>query len=196
MKTVSVKIKGIRPFIFNAFRIESISNMAKEKSGSAGNNPEEWKNTVLEKDGQMYIPSSYISSCLKEGSKYTKAGRGSIQKSFISCSIVTSEICYMNRKLPEKWREMTAQEFERDASKPVYLDIRGVMNPNSKGKNIRYRISLCPGWETDFEFTFDETVVSTSQIKKIVEDSGKMVGVGDGRILGYGRFSVESIEIK
>lgn len=195
MKNVQVEIKGIRPILFHAFQIEAISNMSKVKTGSAGNDPEEWKRTLLEKNNQLYVPASYISGCLKEGSKYTKAGRGTVLKSFISCTIVTSDICLIDRHLPDGWQQMTAEQFEKDSSKPVYLDIRGVMNPNSKGKNIRYRVACSPGWKTGFTFTFDDTVISQAQIKKIVEDAGKMVGIGDARVLGYGRFSVENIEI-
>jgi hypothetical protein len=36
-----VKIKGIRPLLFNNFTIDSIPLVKKEKKGVAGNNPEE-----------------------------------------------------------------------------------------------------------------------------------------------------------
>lgn len=196
MKSVYVKIKGTKPILFHAFRIEAISNIAKEKSGSAGNDPEEWKYTVLEKDNQLYVPASYIASCLKEASKHTKAGRGSIQKSFISCCTIMSELLMIDRYLPEGWQKMTATEFPRNSNDAVYLDIRGVMNPNSKGRNVRYRVACSPGWKTEYEFEFDETIVSSAQVKNIIENSGKLVGIGDGRVLGYGRFIIEDIKIE
>jgi len=195
MKTINVKVIGNRPILFHAFKIEQISSLSKIKSGSAGNDPEEWKTTVLEKNGQLYLPGSYWSSCLKEASKYTKAGRGTIQKSFISCSIVLDEYTFLDRHLPEGWEKMSASEMEKDASKPVYLDIRGVMNPNSKGRNVRYRIACSPGWKTCFSFSFDDSIISKAQIKKLCEDAGKMVGIGDGRVLGYGRFNIENSNI-
>lgn len=191
MKIAKVKVIGKRPLLFHAFKVEQISSLTKAKTGSAGNDPEEWKNTLFEKNNQLYLPGSYWSSCLKAGSKYTKAGRGTLQKSFISCCVIQDEITLIDRYLPENWREMSAEEMEKDSSKPVYLDIRGVMNPNSKGRNIRYRIACSPGWKTQFSFIFDDNIISPSQIKKIVEDSGKMGGVGDGLVLGYGRFDIE-----
>jgi hypothetical protein len=195
MKLVTVEVMGIRPILFHAFKIEAISALSKVKSGSAGNDPEEWKRTVLERDDQLYIPASYWHSCLKEGAKYTKAGRGSIQKSFTSGMTMKSEISLLNCFLPKGWQEMTSDQMVTDSSQDVYLDIRGVMNPNSKGRNIRYRIACREGWKTELEFLFDETIVSQSQIKKIVEDSGKIAGVGDGRVLGYGRFKTLSLKI-
>lgn len=194
MKKATVEVVGIRPLFFNAFRIEAISNLSKVRTGSAGNDPEEWKRTVLEKNNQLYIPGSYWTSCLKNGSFYTKAGRGSIQKSFVSSTCILTEISLINRHLPNNWEKMTIEEMVRDSNQPVYLDIRGVTNPSSKSKNIRYRIACCPGWKTEFQFTFDDTIISASQIKKIVDDSGKNIGIGDGRLLGYGRFQVEKIE--
>lgn len=190
MKIVTVKIKGSRPILFHAFQMEAISSLTKEKTGSAGNNPEEWKKTLLEKNNQLYVPGSYFAGCLKHGSKYTKAGRGTVQKSFMSCMLMRSEISLIDRYLPEGWQNKSAEEMSKNSSDPVYLDVRAVMNPNSKGRNIRYRVACSPGWETEFSFEFDENVISTPQIKKIVEDSGKMIGIGDGRVLGYGRFNV------
>jgi hypothetical protein len=195
MKQAEVKIKGLRPILFHAFKIEAITNLEQKKSGSAGNNPEEWKSSVLERGGQLYVPASYWSGCLKEASRYTKAGRGSIQKSFISSSLVLTEISLIDRWLPEGWEKMAFNEMPSDSSQDVYLDIRAVMNPNSKGKNIRYRVACCPGWKTDFAFSFDDSIVSPSQIKKILDDAGKMVGIGDARVLGYGRFEIESVKI-
>jgi hypothetical protein len=195
MKKVEVKVKGKRQILFNAFRIEAISNLSKVKTGSKGNDPEEWKNTVLEKKGQLYIPSSYWGSCLKEASKYTKAGRGSIQKAFISSSVILDEFSLIDRFLPEGWEKMSSTDMPKDTSLDVYLDIRGVMNPNSKGRNIRYRIGCAPGWRTQFSFSFDDKIVSSIQVKKVLEDAGRMVGIGDGRILGYGRFEIEECKI-
>lgn len=195
MKKVKFKLSGIRPLFFHAFKIEAISNLSKVKSGSAGNDPEEWKRTVLEINDQLYIPASYWTGCLKKGSTYTKAGRGTLQKSFVSSTTVLTEKAMIDRYLPKGWMEMSHEQMETDSSKPVYLDIRGVTNPNSKGKNIRYRVACCPGWQTEVEFIFDDTIISQNQIKKIVEDSGKNIGVGDALALGYGRFKPTEFEI-
>jgi len=195
MKKIHAKLIGKRPILFCAFRIETITALTRSKTGSAGNDPEEWKRTVLEKNGVLYIPGSYWSSCLKEGAKYTKAGRGSIQKMFRSCAIVLDEVSYLDRKLPDQWEKMSWEQFPKNNDAPVYLDIRGVLNPNSKAKNVRYRVACSPGWKTEFSFAFDDNIISLPQAKKVLEDSGKLAGVGDGRVLGYGRFDIEDMQI-
>jgi len=40
-------IEGTRPLLWNAFSVSMLSGEKKRKNGSAGNNPEEWKQTVL-----------------------------------------------------------------------------------------------------------------------------------------------------
>ena len=40
-------IEGTRPLLWNAFALNMLSGEKKRKTGSAGNNPEEWKQTVL-----------------------------------------------------------------------------------------------------------------------------------------------------
>lgn len=193
MKLAKVKVIGTRPLLFHAFNMETVTSLSKIKEGSAGNNPNEWKKTFFEKNNQLYIPGSYWSSALKDGAKYTKIGRGSAQKSFISCMVMKTDVALLNRHMCTGWENMTAEQMEKDSSKPVYLDIRGVMNPNSKGRNIRYRIACSIGWSTEFEFTFDDTIISMPMVKKIVEDSGKFSGIGDGRTLGYGRFDIKEM---
>ena len=195
MKKVEVKVVGKRPLLFHKFNIDVISDTKKVKSGKAGDNPEEWKETVLQKDGQLYIPGIYWFSCMREGSKYTKKKMGSIQKEFTSCTLVLSDISLLDRHLPDGWEKMKAADMPLEPTNKVYLDIRGVMNPNSKGRNVRYRVACAPGWKTTYSFTFDDTIISQSQVTKVVEDSGKLVGVGDARILGFGRYDIEDCQI-
>lgn len=191
MKEVKLKIKGTKPLMIHKFNIEQVSSLTKVKSGSAGNNPEEWKDTFFEKNNQLYLPGNYWFSCLKAASVYTKQGRGTVQKNFVAAVIIDDEITLLDRNVPENWQNMTFQEFGVDSSKPVYIDVRGVMNPNSKGRNVRYRVCCSPGWKTELNISFDDTILSLSQIKKICEDAGKLIGMADGRTLGYGRFEVE-----
>ena len=55
------KIVGSRPLLWNAFTPEAIPLQKQEKTGVAGNDPEEWKKTVLvTKDRQLYVEPTYI----------------------------------------------------------------------------------------------------------------------------------------
>jgi len=194
MKTANVKIRGVKPFLFHKFNIETLTSSSLIKEGTTGNNFNEWKGTFFYEGTQLYMPTSYIFATHKNGSLNTKVGRGTIQKTFISGVTVLGEKCYFNRNIFDGWETMEIKDVPKDSSLPVYVDIRMVVNPNTKGKNVRYRLAMSPGWETDFTLEFDDTLLSNAQIKKICIDSGKLQGIADARTLGYGRFQVTDIE--
>lgn len=194
MKKYEVSIEGIKPIFFHKFNIESLQQLSKVKSGSAGNDPEEWKTSFFQNDGKIYIPASYINSALKNGSVNTKAGRGTLQKSWISAVQIEEEIIYFDRVMFDNWQETTYEDLPVDPNLPVYIDIRMVANPNTKGRNVRYRVALSPKWNLSFNLIVDDSILSISQVKKVVEDTGKLQGIADGRTLGYGRYKVISFE--
>ncbi|WP_083413055.1 hypothetical protein [Bacillus massilinigeriensis] len=134
----------------------------------------------------MYVNQSYIFATLREAAKYTKCGRGSIQPKITATLQVLTNRIYFNRYMPA--------EISRDENELVYLDIRGVKNPNTKGRNVRYRVALKPGWEAEFEILWDNTLVTSSQIEAVLYDGGTIVGLAYGRNIGFGRFDVISIE--
>ena len=193
MKVV-VSIKGIKPILFHKFNIESLQDTAKPKSGNSGNNPEEWRSAFFHDRGHLYVPGSYLMSALKNGSVHTKVGRGTIQKTWISAVQVEDEKIYFNHKMPEGWEEIETTNFPQDPSQGVFLDIRMVANPNTKGRNVRYRIGIGSGWELQFTLIIDNTLLSKQHVKKVVEDTGKLQGIADGRTLGFGRYEVLSCE--
>lgn len=179
---------GTRPMLFHKFGVDAIPLGKKEKTGVAGNDPEEWKRTYMAtKEGQLYVEPSYIFGCLREGAKHTKKGRGSIQAAVAATLQVLDDKVLIDRYMSD--------ELAEDPSEPVYLDIRSVRNPQTRGRNIRYRVACSPGWRTSFTILFDATVVSRNEIEQVVIDAGTLVGLADGRSIGYGRFEVESFEV-
>jgi len=196
MLTAKIKIKGIKPLVFHKFNIEALTALSKPKSGSSGNNPDEWRNSYFHDNGKLYIPDNYIFAALKNAAVHTKVGRGSIQKTWISAVNVLTSKAYLNREMFDDWEKISDQDVPTDSSLPVYIDVRMVANPNTKGRNVRYRVACSPGWETEFELLVDDTLISKQHIKKIVEDCGKLQGIAEMRTLGYGRFEVISIEFE
>jgi hypothetical protein len=109
---------------------------------------------------------------------------------------VDQEKIFFNREIFDGWKEMPIEEVPLDSDRGVYVDVRMVSNPNTKGRNIRYRVSMAAGWEASFSLTIDDSLVSQSQVKKVIEDTGKLQGIADGRTLGYGRFEVNKCEFE
>jgi len=185
-----VTIRGVRPILFHRFGPEALPLEKQERTGVAGNDPEEWKRTVIAtKEGQLYLPPEYIFACLREAAKYTKKGRGSIQP-LVAATLQVIE----NKVLLDRWLPDGLNSLSTDDSEPVYLDIRGVRNPASRGMNVRYRVAASPGWRATFHIRWDVTIVSRAQMQAVLIDAGRLVGLADGRSIGFGRFEIEEFE--
>lgn len=197
MKTAYFIATGKKPYLFHRFNIETITNQQKKpKEGSSGNNPSEWKETAHTDGTKLYIPGFYIHSAITAGAKFVKIGRGTVSKHVSSAlNILDEKIFFINRELPKPILELTNEEMSQDSNSPIFLDIRGVSNPNTKGKNIRYRLGLSSGWKIKVNFEWDDTIISKDQMKASIEALGKLVGLSNGRTLGYGRFDVEEFTI-
>lgn len=186
---MTVRIVGSRPLLWHAFTESAIPLEKQERTGVAGNDPEEWKKTVLvTKERQLYVEPTYIFGMMRDAAKYTKKGRGSIQTAVAATLQCDDPRVLVDRFMPEGIPT-------RDSEEPVYLDVRSVRNPSTKGRNVRYRVAASPGWRITFTLLFDKTIVSTTEIKSVLNDAGALVGLGDGRSVGFGRFTVESVDV-
>ncbi len=184
-----VKIKGTRPFLWHAFGPDSIPLTKGERTGVAGNDPTEWLKTVRRtKDGQLFSTPEQVFGTLVAAAKFTKERRGSIQSNVQATLQVTDGIVLMDRWLKD-------DNPSTDFNELVYLDIRSVVNPSTKGRNVRYRIAASAGWELTFHLLWDKTVVSRTQMEAVVIDGGKLVGIGSGRKIGMGRFQLVDFKV-
>jgi hypothetical protein len=186
--TAQVTVVGTRPLLWHAFGPDAIPLEKREKTGVAGNDPEEWKRTVLvEKDGRLYLEPTYIFGCVRDGAKYTPKKRGTLQPIVASTLQIVDERVYTDRVMPDP--------LTTDTDQPVYLDIRSVKNPATRGRNVRYRIAASKGWSVTFGLLWDKTIVSTQELRAILTDAGNLVGLGDGRSIGMGRFTVDAFTV-
>jgi len=184
----TVTIKGTRPLLWHRFGPDALPLEKREKTGVAGNDPEEWKRTVLmTAERQLYIEPTMIFSMMRDAAKYTKKGKGSIQTAVAATLQIEESVILLNLKVPE--------EPTTDPTQPVYLDIRGVRNPSTKARNVRYRIAASPGWSLSFTLAWDKTIVSRGEIESVIRDAAKLVGLGNGRSVGFGRFEVTSFGV-
>jgi hypothetical protein len=197
---VKVTIKGTRPLFFHKFGPESIPLEKQEKTGKAGNDPDEWRKTVMvSKAGQLYLDSTYAFATIRGGAKYVTKGRGSIQTAVVATLQVTDNRILIDRWFPgfpnaREFDVKTAEIPPQDSDCPVYLDVRRVVNPSNKAANVRYRVAAAPGWICSFTIIFDKTVVSRPEMESALINAGKLVGIGNARAIGMGRFEVVSFE--
>jgi hypothetical protein len=184
------KIRGTRPLLWNAFTPEAIPLQKQEKSGVAGNNPEEWRKTVLMTDQrQLYLEPTYIFGCLRDGARYTKKGRGSLQPLLTATLQIADSRVLVDRFLPQEG------QLTSDPQQPVYLDVRSARNPATRARNVRYRVAASPGWIIICRIEWDKTIISRDEMKAVIIDAGRLVGIGDGRGIGFGRFTMEDFTV-
>ncbi len=202
--TAKVTIKGTRPLFWHWFGPEAMPIDAgrKEKTGKAGNDPEEWRKSVtVTKDGQLFMPGTYAFATIREGAKYTKKGRGSIQNNVIATLQILDDRIMVDRFLPTfpNGHECDLAQVSappQDPEQDVYLDIRMVRNPATKGANVRYRVAASPSWSCSFTIQWDVSIVSRGEMEASIIDAGKLSGIGNGRKIGMGRFDLVSFEMK
>ncbi len=191
-----VEVVGIKPFLFHAFGREAIPLQKGERTGVAGNDPEEWKRTVLfANKGELYIRPDYVFGCLSNGAKYTKKGKGSIQAILSSTLTILDNKIFFGQSIPN-FNGHLPDTMPEDDTLPVYLDVRGSINPTTRGRKIVYRVAVNTGWQLSFSIAWDKTVVDRNTMHAVIIDSGKFCGLGSGRKIGYGRFDVKSFEVQ
>lgn len=189
---MTVHIAGVRPLLWHSFGPDAIPLEKQERTGVAGNDPEEWKKTVLAtKDGQLYLEPSYVFGCVRDAARYTKKGKGSIQAAVSATLQVLDERVLTDRYMPSAADGGT---LTNDPDMPVYLDVRSVRNPSTKARNVRYRVAASTGWRCRFTLLFDKTIVSRAEMESVLRDAGQLVGLADGRSIGFGRFTIEHVD--
>jgi len=197
-----VVIKGVRPLLQHRFGLDAIPLEKQERTGVAGNDPEEWRRScMITADGQLYVEPTYCFGMLRDAAKYTKSGKGSIQSKVAATLQVTDDIVLIDRFFPgfPNGHKFDVKQAEpppvNDLSLPVFLHVCSVKNPATKGRNLRYRVAAATGWHAAFNLMWDRTVVSCAEMEAVCRDAGTLVGLADGRSVGFGRFTVEEMEI-
>lgn len=199
--TAAITVKGVRPLWFHRFGPDALPLEKQERTGVAGNDPEEWRKTVsVTRDGQLYVEPTYVFATCRDAARYTRKGKGSIQTAVAATLQIDDNMILIDRFWPgfpngHAFDINTAEPPDQDPEELVYLDIRGVRNPSTKARNVRYRIACGPGWTTTFSMTWDKTIVSRGEMEAVLHDAGRLCGIGNGRSIGMGRFEVVSFQV-
>jgi hypothetical protein len=184
-----IQIRGTRPLLQHKFGPEALPLEKGERTGVAGNDPEEWKRTcMVTKDGQLYVIGTYVFGMLRDAAKHTRKGKGSIQAMVAATLQIQDDQIMLDRFLPKDG------DPTYDSSQPVYIGVMGVRNPSTKARNVRYRLATGAGWNATFTILWDKTIVSRDQMRAVLTDAGTLVGLADGRSIGFGRFEVVKFE--
>lgn len=190
LERVKCKIRMTREYMWHNPADDIFDGGRKAKTGTAGSDPDEWKKTyTATKDGQLYIKSEQIFGCMREGGKFTKAGRGNLKSSVAATLQVEEDKILLPLKI--KPDEVLPTN---DPAASLYIDKRPVKNPATKAMNMRYRLAAASGVEAEFTLSYDNTILNSGLVESVLTDAGRMVGIGDARSIGKGRFEVVSCD--
>ena len=187
--TAEVSFEGTRPLLWHRFGENAIPvDGRKEREGVAGNDPGDWKRTVtMTEDRQLYLEGAQVFGCIRDAAKHTKRGKSSVQSLVAATLLVLDDVILVGRTVPE--------DPPRNAGAPVYLDVRGVTNPSTRARNVRYRIAASAPWQVTFRIQWDRTIVSRAEMEAVLRDAGQLTGIGNGRSIGFGRFELGGFEV-
>ena len=175
---ISVTIKGTSPLLMNRFTEEaelSVSSTTKKVTKATKGTPREQaeKKAYVDEKGVLYIPAMNIYASIIQGGQFIKSGKARATNSKSSlipaAMVLEEERCTLNTK-----------NFE--------VDSRSVVIPATGGRIMAHRPRL-DEWECSFTVDlFDPDILSASDVRQIIDDAGKKVGLGDFRPARKGPF--------
>lgn len=179
IKTIHVTIEGLTPLLVNRFHEEAA---AEATSGTHSRkeklSPEEDASNRLYANGNgPYIPAEWLRQSIIGAASRHKIGRRAATTDVAAALFVTP--------------------FEIPLASEWHIDARAIVIPATKGRLLRYR-PMFDTWSISFQLEIDADLVGEKLIRAILEDAGKLVGIGDFRPARkgpYGRFSVTSWEV-
>lgn len=164
-KTVLVTIDGTSPLLMHAYPLVPIEALEKKTREEQA----EYAAYRIPGSHELYIPGTAIQRALVGGAAFSKGkGRASLAKPAAACLLVGSE--YVGLGVNE-----------------YTIDSRPVVIPSTKGRVLRHRPRL-DKWKVTFSLDFDDTMLSDAQVRQIVDDTGKSVGLLDFRPANRGPF--------
>ncbi len=186
MEMLKLKIKGTSPMLMHSDRFANPLNPStkahKELTSKRKKTDEDHAaiarsefigSLYIDKDGP-YIPGMNIDSCLVEAAKMNKLG-----KTVKRAMMVLEDKVSLRYDGPR-----TAEGLADD---PRFIDARSVRVSMARLTRFRPRFD---DWSAECTLAVDTDQINLNEVKQIVENAGKLIGLGDFRPR-FGRFVVE-----
>jgi hypothetical protein len=176
MITIAVTIHGVTPLLVNRFH-EEAQQEASSRVHSRKERPtpeEDSTDRLYQNEAGIYFPAENIRQSIIEAAKRHKLGRRSATTD-VAAAVYVSPFAL---PLGGEW----------------HVDSRPVVIPATQGRILRHR-PMFDDWRITFQLQVDTELVDEKTVRKIVDDAGSLVGVGDFRPARkgpYGRFRIDS----
>lgn len=170
MKTIEVEITGIAPLLQNRFPMEEHGHNISKATKKVYVPEDEAKKCLYIKDGQIYQPAEHIfQSMVRAATDFKFSGKKTFKDVVTSCIAVEPE------------------EIPMISDKPYEIDTRPVVIQRARVLKWRPKFNQ---WKLRFKLLIlDDTNISPSNLKEILEKAGATKGIGDYRPR-FGRFMV------
>lgn len=189
METITLKLKSTHPMLMHADRfanpLDPLTKAHKELTSKRKKTDEDHEaiarseflgSLYIDGDGP-YLPSPNLDAAFVEAAKMQKLGRHCKR-----ALMVMENRIYLKYSGPK-----TAEELWADKR---FVDSRSVRV--SMAKLMRYR-PVFDSWEASCTLMVNTEQISMNEVKQIILNAGRLVGVGDYRPR-FGRFAVEIVE--
>ena len=168
--TTSVTIEGVTPILMHRFTEESevkvSSGISAVSVGDKGTPREQAaKKLYKDEEGNLFLPGPNIFACIIAAGKFHKNGKSKVTT--IKSSLVPAAMCILDLVCP-----FGTKEFE--------VDSRSVVIPATGGRIMAHRPRL-DKWSLTFRLAIDTDMFAETFARKLVDDAGKRIGLGDFR---------------
>lgn len=139
----------------------------------------EWFGGLYIDNGALVQPTSKVRKCLIEAARLTKLGKA-VERALPSFTTINVPLIYERNGHPS---------IEALYEDPAF---RSRLSVGVSGKRVmRVRPQFLP-WRLEAEALFVEDAgLNFDELARIAEMAGIAIGIGDNRVNGYGRFTVE-----
>lgn len=187
MRKFTIQVEGVTPYMQHRMDDIKLEQWVKERGPiyerydiSAPEVVADFhSHTYWDSRTEYFIPADHFRMSMIEAGKMVKGKVGGATKSMSNVVAALFTITPERIAIP-KWSA---------------IDKRSAVNRNIKGRVIVIRPKW-EKWQADFTLTVDENSIQNEMIAKIIEYSGKYIGVGSYRPQNkgqFGRFNLVSI---
>ena len=189
MKIIKLKIKSTTPMLMHSDRFANPLDPATKAHKALTSNRKKTDDVheaiarseyigalYIDRDGP-FLPSFNLDSCFVEAAKMQKLGKHAKR-----AMMVMEDKIYLKYDGPRDANEMVAD--------PRFVDARSVRVGMARLTRYRPRFN---DWEAQCSLAVDTDQINENEVRVILENAGRLVGVGDFRPK-FGRFTVEVME--
>lgn len=182
--TITLRLRGVQPLLFNRMDIEAYDAESEPASKRKPRSRPEYESMVWrDDDGNLAIPVRNVIGSIVHAGKYYKTpigSNGSAMNTLREALVPVSELA------PFDTSEWDAIDFRH----AKFADTKRSPKPT-------YRPRLETGWLlTASVSVVTPELYGPAKLLEIISRAGAVMGIGDGRKIGFGRYVLDGHEIE